>query len=91
VECHEEMPFGIRIASGAVTKLLTGIIDLVYRAGESWCLLDYKTDTHGSDADLRSKYGAQIDAYEKAWGQLTGAKVEATLFPAREQTGSEVE
>jgi hypothetical protein len=31
LECHEETPFGMRIASGAVTKLLTGIIDIVYR------------------------------------------------------------
>jgi ATP-dependent helicase/nuclease subunit A len=82
-ECHEETPFGMRIASGAVTKLLTGIIDIVYRTGESWRLLDYKTDTQGPDADLRLKYGAQIDAYENAWGRIVEAKVTAALFPTR--------
>jgi ATP-dependent helicase/nuclease subunit A len=82
-ECHEEAPFGMRVEGGSGTKLLTGAIDLVYRRRDTWHLLDYKTDTHGLDADLSDKYGAQIDAYEKAWSRIADAKVTATLVPAK--------
>jgi ATP-dependent helicase/nuclease subunit A len=87
-ECHEEIPFGLRVKAEASTKLLTGAIDLVYRTDDSWHLLDYKTDTHSLDADLRAKYGAQIDAYEKAWSRIAQAKVTTTLVPARPKGGS---
>jgi ATP-dependent exoDNAse (exonuclease V) beta subunit len=82
-ECHEETPFGMRVEGGAVTKLLTGAIDLVYRKEDSWHLFDYKTDTHSLDADLRAKYGAQIDAYEKAWSRIAQAKVTTAFVPAK--------
>ena len=82
-ECHEETPFGMRVEGEAVTKVLTGAIDLVYRKGDSWHLLDYKTDTQASDADLSAKYGPQIDAYEKAWSRIAKAKVTTTLVSAR--------
>ena len=87
-ECHEEAPFGIRVEGGAVTKLLTGAIDLVYRTGDGWHLLDYKTDIHGLDTDLRAKYGPQIDAYEKAWSRIAKAKVTATLVPTKRTVGT---
>jgi ATP-dependent exoDNAse (exonuclease V) beta subunit len=82
-ECHEETPFGMRVEGGIVPKLLTGTIDLVYRTFDTWRLLDYKTDTQGSDLELRSKYGTQIDAYEKAWSRIVEAKVTTTLVPTR--------
>jgi ATP-dependent exoDNAse (exonuclease V) beta subunit len=82
-ECHEETPFGMRVEGGAVTKLLTGAIDLVYRAGDVWHLLDYKTDTHSLDADLRTKYGAQLDAYEKAWSRIAKANVTTAFVRAK--------
>ena len=82
-ECHEETPFGVRVEGGAVMKLLTGAIDLVYRTGDSWHLLDYKTDTQALDADLRAKYGPQVDAYEKAWSRIAQAKVTTALVPAK--------
>ena len=87
-ECHEETPFGMRVQGGAGTKLLTGAIDLVYREGDSWHLLDYKTDTHGLDADLRAKYGAQIDAYEKAWSRIAQAKVTTAFVPTKRTGGT---
>jgi ATP-dependent exoDNAse (exonuclease V) beta subunit len=85
-ECHEETLFGMRVEGGAGPKLLTGAIDLVYRTGDSWHLLDYKTDSHGLDATLRAKYGPQIDAYEKARSRITEAKV-TTTFVATTRTG----
>ena len=90
-ECHEETPFGMRVEGGAVAKLLTGAIDLVYRTGASWHLLDYKTDTHGLDSDLRAKYGAQIDAYEKAWSRIAKANVTTAFVPAKKETRAKEE
>jgi ATP-dependent exoDNAse (exonuclease V) beta subunit len=86
-ECHEETPFGIRV-KGAGTALLSGAIDLVYRTPNGWHLLDYKTDTHGLDADLRAKYGAQIDAYEKAWSGIAQANVTTAFVPAKRTDGT---
>jgi ATP-dependent helicase/nuclease subunit A len=87
-ECHEEAPFGLRVEGGAVTKLLTGAIDLVYRTGNSWHLLDYKTDTQSVDADLHAKYGAQIDAYERAWSRIAKAEVTSAFVPTRRMDGT---
>jgi ATP-dependent helicase/nuclease subunit A len=87
-ECHEETPFGMRVEGEAVTKLLTGAIDLVYRTAVGWHLLDYKTDTHGLDADLRAKYGPQIDAYEKAWSRIAQAKVATAFVSAKTKGGT---
>jgi len=87
-ECHEETPFGMRVEGGAAVKLLSGAIDLVYRTDAGWHLLDYKTDTHGLDVDLRAKYGTQIDAYEKAWGRIAKAKVTTAFVPTRGMDGA---
>jgi ATP-dependent helicase/nuclease subunit A len=83
-ECHEETPFGMRIEGNGIPKVLTGVIDLVYRTEESWRLLDYKTDAQASEADLKAKYGSQIEAYEKAWSQITESKVTTTLVSTKE-------
>jgi ATP-dependent exoDNAse (exonuclease V) beta subunit len=77
----------MRVEGEAATKLLSGAIDLVYRTDDGWHLLDYKTDTHGLDADLRTKYGPQIDAYEKAWSRIAEAKVMTTLVPTKRTDG----
>jgi ATP-dependent helicase/nuclease subunit A len=82
-ESHEEAPFEIRLEDGPVPKLLAGTVDLVYKTGDSWHLIDYKTDTHGSDADLRAKYGTQLDDYEKSWSRIAKAEVTTTFVPAR--------
>ena len=86
-ESHGEAPFEIRLEDGPIPNLLAGTVDLVYKSDESWRLIDYKTDTHGSDADLRAKYGPQLDNYEKAWSRIAKAKVTATFVPARTTGG----
>ena len=74
-----EAPF-IRLADGAATKIVRGVIDLAFLEGESWVLIDYKSDRVGKDADkaeatLRIRYKPQLDAYAEAWEQVTGKKV----------------
>ena len=77
-----EAPF-VRLASeadGDESKIVRGVIDLAFLEGDSWVLVDYKSDRVGKDADkaeatLRSRYQAQLDAYAEAWEQVTGQKV----------------
>ena len=74
-----EAPF-IRLAQGAETKIVRGVIDLAFREEDSWVLVDYKSDRVGNDPDqaeqtLRARYAAQLTAYTEAWEQVTGQKV----------------
>jgi ATP-dependent helicase/nuclease subunit A len=74
-----EAPF-IRLADQDETKIVRGVIDLAFREGDSWVLVDYKSDRVGNDPDqaeqtLRARYAAQLAAYTEAWEQVTGQKV----------------
>ena len=83
VEVHEEAPFAVRDEAGEQPGVLTGVIDLVYRVGDEWKIIDYKTDVGGTSEGLAGKYAGQMRAYEGAWCNVTGAKTAATLVPAR--------
>ncbi|MCQ2446620.1 MAG: PD-(D/E)XK nuclease family protein, partial [Clostridia bacterium] len=62
------------------TILLQGIIDCAFREGESWVLIDYKSDRlkPGEDAKehaIKHGYGQQLDVYSKALTRMTGLDV----------------
>jgi ATP-dependent helicase/nuclease subunit A len=82
-EVHEEAPFAVRDQVGDQPGVLTGVIDLVYRAGDQWQIVDYKTDVGGQSDSLAAKYAGQMRAYEGAWRTVTGAKTDARLVPTR--------
>lgn len=82
-EAHEETPFGMSVTGDVIHNVLSGTIDLVYRAAEGWVLVDYKTDTDASFADLRARYGTQIDTYSNAWNRFTDADINSKLVSAR--------
>ena len=82
-ECYEEAPFGVRADDGPLPKVLSGTIDLIYRLGPGWQLIDYKTDADGMLVDLRARYAEQIAAYERAWQQFGGAPVASRIVQAR--------
>jgi ATP-dependent helicase/nuclease subunit A len=71
-------PWRRRSGSGGAT-ILRGIIDLVYRAGDGWRIVDYKTDRLDGAADieaeLRARHGAQLVEYADAWQRATGQGV----------------
>ncbi|HOG28552.1 MAG TPA: UvrD-helicase domain-containing protein [Vicinamibacterales bacterium] len=70
-----EVPFTLATAGADGTPtLLNGVIDLAYRTADGWVIVDYKTDQLGGRpaAFLLDRYGAQIDAYCRAWAELTG-------------------
>jgi ATP-dependent helicase/nuclease subunit A len=52
-ECHRELPILMQLDSETMVE---GTIDLLFREGESWVVVDYKTD-----ADI----GERLSLYEK--------------------------
>jgi ATP-dependent helicase/nuclease subunit A len=75
---HRELPIGA-LLNGAV---VSGAVDLLYRDGEQWVVVDYKTD-RGADADvLRERYAPQGAAYAVAVEAATNGVVRHVVFVA---------
>ena len=55
--------------------ILQGIADCVFSEGDGWILLDYKTDAHATESEMRLKYAEQLDWYARAISSLTGKPV----------------
>jgi ATP-dependent helicase/nuclease subunit A len=67
----------------AVPTILRGAIDLVFREGDDWVLVDYKTDRPGTGGlkEVAGKYASQIRLYAEAWEKCSGERVkEAFLY-----------
>jgi ATP-dependent exoDNAse (exonuclease V) beta subunit len=77
-ERHTEVPFSMMVDGTELGRqpgrvLLSGMIDLAFREGTIWHLVDYKTDRIVGDANAYVKfYAEQLRLYEKAWRQLSG-------------------
>jgi hypothetical protein len=80
-----EVPFAVRIPAGeacaglapsAVPTVLLGVIDLVWRAGDAWRILDYKTDLAAARGEsLLPRHAAQFALYRAAFERATGIGV----------------
>ncbi|MBY0524625.1 MAG: UvrD-helicase domain-containing protein [Gemmataceae bacterium] len=82
VERLMEVPFQVQRA-GALPTLWTGVIDLVFREGDGWVLVDWKTDVVPAArlAEWVAYYRPQVLAYAAAWQELTGQPVcEVVLY-----------
>jgi ATP-dependent helicase/nuclease subunit A len=77
-EVHEEVPFGVMEARDGGATLVSGAIDLAYRATEGWRILDYKTDAGTSEKELDKRYRGQLSAYQRAWATIAKVPVEVT-------------
>ena len=82
-----EVPFALTVPARGVgvdadgSTLLHGAIDLVFREGSTWYIVDYKTDsTAGRLEALVDYYQSQVEHYAGFWSQLTGAPSSAGLF-----------
>ena len=84
-EIHKEQPFYINIPAREIYEeaedsekiLVQGIIDLYYVDKEGkLILIDYKTDRHGTIAELEQKYKSQLELYRRALEDATGKKVD---------------
>ncbi|RQD74208.1 MAG: hypothetical protein D5R97_08190 [Candidatus Syntrophonatronum acetioxidans] len=73
-ERYGEVPFGIWEGD----TFINGTIDLAFREGEGWILVDYKTDVLEDDKHLEELveyYAPQLEIYQKYWERITGEKV----------------
>jgi ATP-dependent helicase/nuclease subunit A len=59
--------------------VISGTIDLVFKEGNSWVIVDFKTDTVSGEpqlASLASYYALQLEIYRKAWENVVGEPVD---------------
>ncbi len=75
-ECHRELPLAFTVEGATVT----GAVDLLYRAGDSWVVVDYKTDRSPELERLRDQYELQGGAYALGVKLATGADVREVVF-----------
>ena len=77
-EHHAEIPVAVNLGkAGGRPRVLEGVIDLVFREGGRWVVVDFKTDT-GEDPDFGERagqYRVQVDLYARCWERLTGEPV----------------
>lgn len=68
-----EVPFCIKVPDETPPRLLTGIVDLLYKNSKGWHLVDYKTD-HLSMEQLCEQYGDQVRKYAAVWAKTIGTE-----------------
>lgn len=73
-EVYCEVPF-CRKSEGDIWH---GIMDVVYRIGDQWFILDYKTNADAHDLDVL--YRQQLDAYVEAFRDLTGHSAKSLIY-----------
>ncbi len=83
-ECLLETPFQLLWdQEGGHPRMVRGVIDLMFREGGGWVLVDYKTEPgEGSDLTrLAQRHLPQMRLYAEAWRRCCGAPVhESGLF-----------
>ncbi len=75
-----EQPFvyGRDVGIDGEWTLLRGVIDLLWREPEGWCLIDFKTDRPRRSDDWKQRlriYRAQLSAYAEAITAITSERV----------------
>jgi len=62
--------------------VVSGAVDLLYRGGDEWVVVDYKTDRGADAAVLSERYTPQGAAYAVAVEAATGDVVREIVFVA---------
>jgi ATP-dependent helicase/nuclease subunit A len=81
---YSEVPFYIDSKIGkpedaGEDTVISGTIDLVFKEGSGWAIVDFKTDTVSGEpqlASLVSYYAPQLEMYRKAWENVVGEPVD---------------
>ncbi len=73
-ETYCEVPFCYE--DGSI--LWNGVMDVIYRKGGNWHIIDYKTNAEAEGLD--EKYENQLDAYIKAFKVTTGHDADAKIY-----------
>ena len=83
-EIYRELPFSFfveaeatKVFNGNEKILVQGIIDLLFKHGGKWFLVDYKTDRDNSDEYFRQEYHEQIKYYVQAMETSAKIKIDA--------------
>ena len=76
-EVHCEVPFTYK-ENGKKGIIWNGIMDVIYRKGEDWHIVDYKTNIEGDDLD--TEYQNQMRAYENAFRSIMGKDADAKTY-----------
>jgi ATP-dependent helicase/nuclease subunit A len=74
IECRREDPVIYRLEDGT---LLEGVVDLAFRDGEGWTVVDFKTDAR---PESHPQYAAQILLYCRAISAATGLPSRGALL-----------
>ncbi|MEE4276311.1 MAG: 3'-5' exonuclease, partial [Thermoleophilia bacterium] len=82
-EVYRELPVGT-LVEGVVVG---GAVDLLYRDGEEWVVVDFKTDRAADAATLLERYTPQGAVYAVAVEAATGAAVREVAFVAAAAAG----
>ncbi|MBO4927813.1 MAG: UvrD-helicase domain-containing protein [Clostridiales bacterium] len=77
-EVHCEVPFCFSESDENESVIWNGVIDVLYRTGTEWHIVDYKTNADGTGLD--EKYEAQLKAYQKAFKATTGEEADARIY-----------
>ncbi len=73
-EVYCEVPFCQKRES----EIVHGVIDLLYRCGDAWQIIDY--ETNAERAHLGEKYAAQLAAYTGAVREIAGVEAQARIY-----------
>ncbi len=83
-----EVPFQF---SDVDKSLLAGVIDLVFKNGDEWRIVDYKTDVDSAEARSSPQYKHQIAAYQKALASCGLDNIRTSIESVRKKsTGTEL-
>lgn len=77
-EVYCEVPFCHRTEEDGNFTIWNGVIDLLYRKGSRWHIVDYKTNAEAEGLDY--KYSDQLNAYRNAFFVMTGETADAFIY-----------
>ena len=80
-EVHCEVPFCYQEPLDAPndrTVIWHGVMDAIYKKDGRWHIIDYKTNYEESDLD--EKYQGQLQAYLRAFKEMTGEDADAAIY-----------
>ncbi len=80
---HRELPVGA-LVDGVIVN---GSIDLLYRDGDEWVIVDYKTDRDPEGDSMAERYAPQGAAYAVALEAAVGGRVREIKFVAARADG----
>ncbi len=87
-QVHREYPFSVLLparglladAEAGEEILVQGIIDCLFKEGDAWVLVDYKTDHLETEEAFRQRYAIQLDIYKAATEQISHCPVKETYI-----------